>query len=39
MDIVSFTNVFAHIDDLSQLIHSVKLLLHKESTVVIENII
>jgi len=37
MDIVSFTNVFAHIDDLRQLIHSVKLLLHKESTVVIEN--
>jgi SAM-dependent methyltransferase len=36
-DIVTFTNVFAHIDDLKALIESVRTLLHAGSWLVIEN--
>ena len=36
-DIVTFTNVFAHIENLSQLIEDLKLLLHSNTIVVIEN--
>ena len=36
-DIVTFTNVFAHIENLPQLIEDLKLLLHSNTIVVIEN--
>ena len=36
-DIISFTNVFAHIEDLPALIRSLLILSHDETTIVIEN--
>lgn len=36
-DIISFTNVFAHIEDLAQVISSLKVLCHEHTSVVIEN--
>jgi len=36
-DIIVFTNVFAHIENLSELINSLKIVMHKESVVIIEN--
>lgn len=36
-DIITFTNVFAHIEDLTGIITALKLLLHSESTLIIEN--
>jgi SAM-dependent methyltransferase len=36
-DIITFTNVFAHIENLPDLIDSLKLLIGKETVVVIEN--
>ena len=36
-DIITFTNVFAHIDDLKSLIQNVKMLAHKETCIIIEN--
>jgi SAM-dependent methyltransferase len=37
IDIITFTNVFAHIEDLPSLIHALRHLLHDETTIVIEN--
>ena len=37
IDIISFTNVFAHIDDLDELLKSLKIMLDKNTMVVIEN--
>tara|TARA_B100000768_G_scaffold168340_1_gene173123 strand:- start:220 stop:1413 length:1194 start_codon:yes stop_codon:yes gene_type:complete len=36
-DIISFTNVFAHIENLPELLNSLKILLKKDSLIVIEN--
>jgi SAM-dependent methyltransferase len=36
-DVVSFTNVFAHIEDLEGVIDALKILLHKDTILVIEN--
>ena len=36
-DVIVFTNVFAHIEDLKSLIFSLKILIEKETLVVIEN--
>ena len=36
-DIVTFTNVFAHIEDLNGLLENLKILLHDNSILVIEN--
>jgi len=36
-DIITFTNVFAHISDLNQLLESVKLLMKEDTILVIEN--
>ncbi|MFM9946242.1 MAG: class I SAM-dependent methyltransferase [Bacteroidia bacterium] len=36
-DIITFTNVFAHIEDLEEVIDALKLLLHKDTIIVIEN--
>ena len=36
-DIITFTNVFAHIDDLKEVIRSLKILISKKTLVVIEN--
>lgn len=36
-DIITFTNVFAHIDDLQQLISNLSKLIHDETKIVIEN--
>lgn len=36
-DVITFTNVFAHIEDLPALIESLKLLIGEETTLVIEN--
>jgi hypothetical protein len=37
VDIITFTNVFAHIEDLNGLIDSLKIVMHKNTIVVIEN--
>ena len=37
LDIISFTNVFAHIDNLDELLRSLKIMLDKKTMVVIEN--
>lgn len=37
VDIISFTNVFAHIDDLDELLKSLKIMLNKNTMVVVEN--
>jgi SAM-dependent methyltransferase len=37
LDIISFTNVFAHIDNLDELLRSIKIMLDKKTMVVIEN--
>lgn len=37
VDIISFTNVFAHIDDLDELLKSLKIMLDKNTMVVVEN--
>ena len=37
VDIISFTNVFAHIDDLDELLESLKIMVDKNTMVVIEN--
>ena len=36
-DIITFTNVFAHIEDLNNLLDSLKLVMHSETVLVIEN--
>lgn len=36
-DVITFTNVFAHIEDLPALLRSVAILMHASTTVVIEN--
>ncbi len=36
-DIITFTNVFAHIEDLKEVIAALKILLHQESKLIIEN--
>ena len=36
-DIITFTNVFAHIEDLDGLLENIKILLHDKSILVIEN--
>lgn len=36
-DIITFTNVFAHIEDLKGLIENLKILMGKDTTIVIEN--
>ena len=36
-DFITFTNVFAHIEDLPGLLENLKLLMHEESILVIEN--
>jgi SAM-dependent methyltransferase len=36
-DVISFTNVFAHIEDLNEVIEALKLLIKKETILVIEN--
>jgi SAM-dependent methyltransferase len=37
IDILTFTNVFAHIDDLNELLKSVEILMHDNSVLVVEN--
>ena len=37
IDIITFTNVFAHIEDLRSLIRSIKVLISENTTLVIEN--
>lgn len=37
MDLITFTNVFAHIDNLDELLNSVKILMHDDSCLIIEN--
>ncbi len=37
IDIITFTNVFAHIDNLDELLKSLKNILHEDTIVVIEN--
>jgi SAM-dependent methyltransferase len=36
-DIITFTNVFAHIEDLQSVIRALKILSHDETTLVVEN--
>ena len=36
-DIITFTNVFAHIEDLSEVIRALKILMHDKTIVIIEN--
>ena len=36
-DIITFTNVFAHIEDLNNLLNAIKLISHDKTTLVIEN--
>ncbi|MBX9772281.1 MAG: methyltransferase domain-containing protein [Candidatus Obscuribacterales bacterium] len=36
-DVITFTNVFAHIEDLGEVIRSLKILAHSNTTIVIEN--
>jgi len=36
-DIITFTNVFAHIEDLNGLLDSLKIVMHSETVLVIEN--
>jgi len=36
-DVITFTNVFAHIEDLPALLRSISILMHASTTVVIEN--
>ena len=36
-DIITFTNVFAHIEDLNSVVRSLLLLSHDETTIIIEN--
>tara|TARA_B100001057_G_scaffold461965_1_gene514505 strand:+ start:121 stop:771 length:651 start_codon:yes stop_codon:yes gene_type:complete len=36
-DLVTFTNVFAHIDDLKQVLRSLKILMHENTILIIEN--
>ncbi len=36
-DLISFTNVFAHIENLNNVIDSLKILMHSDTVVVIEN--
>ncbi len=36
-DVITFTNVFAHIEDLGEVIRSLKILSHSKTTIVIEN--
>ena len=37
MDIITFTNVFAHIENLNEVIQSLKVLMHEETVIVVEN--
>lgn len=37
IDIITFTNVFAHIEDLNGLIDALKIIMHSDTIVVIEN--
>jgi len=37
VDILTFTNVFAHIDDLKSLLDSVDILMHDDSVLIVEN--
>ena len=37
IDVITFTNVFAHIEDLSSLIEVLKLIMHEKTVLVIEN--
>ena len=37
LDIITFTNVFAHIEDLNGLLDSLKIVMHSETVLVIEN--
>lgn len=37
VDILTFTNVFAHIDDLKSLLESVDILMHDDSVLIVEN--
>ena len=37
IDIITFTNVFAHIEDLKELINNLKKLINEETLIVIEN--
>ncbi|MDA9616402.1 class I SAM-dependent methyltransferase, partial [Candidatus Pelagibacter sp.] len=37
IDIITFTNVFAHIDNLDELLKSLKNMLHEDTIIVIEN--
>ena len=36
-NVITFTNVFAHIDNLKEVIRSLKILLSKKTTIIIEN--
>lgn len=36
-DIITFTNVFAHIEDLKAVIRALKILLHEKTAIIIEN--
>ena len=36
-DVITFTNVFAHIEDLGQILKAINILRHPETTIVIEN--
>ena len=36
-DVITFTNVFAHIEDLGQILQAINILRHPETTIVIEN--
>jgi len=37
IDIITFTNVFAHIEDLKKLVHNLKKLMSEETVLIIEN--
>jgi 2-polyprenyl-3-methyl-5-hydroxy-6-metoxy-1,4-benzoquinol methylase len=36
-DIITFTNVFAHIEDLKSVVRSLKILMHEKTIIIIEN--
>ena len=36
-DVITFTNVFAHIEDLNQLLESLKIVMHPQTVLIIEN--
>ena len=36
-DFITFTNVFAHIEDLNEVLEALKIILHQESVLIIEN--